>query len=187
MKKIILMILVSTSVFAQSQFKTGDIITNEDKLRFLDSVNKYRIEAGVKPLEYSLRQDILASIRIETILNRIENITETEYKSEILNHMHFNLRKDVVDFETNHIPLDSFIQIYGECSARLSKLSTHDDLVSTLFNGWKNSKEHWKIMLDSSYEYISLNWFLDNKKDVKFRKGTIASLVLIKYNIVTKK
>jgi hypothetical protein len=186
MKHFIIFLFTVTSVFAQSQFKTGDTITTQDKLRFLDSLNKYRILAGVEPLKYSFRQDILASLRIETILNRIESINETEFKSEILGHMHFNLRNDVVDFETNHIPLDSFIQIYGECSARLSKLSAHDDLVSTLFNGWKNSKEHWKIMLDSSYEYISLNWFIDNKKDVKFRKGTIASLVLIKYNVVTK-
>ncbi len=186
MKKLILLVLLSTSMLAQSQFNTGDTITAIDKLRFLDSLNKYRTLAGVKPLQYSFRQDSLAKIRTETIFNRIDSITEDDYKSEILSHMHFNLRKDIKRFDKSHIPVDSFIQMYGECSARLNKLNVCKDLISELFNGWKNSKEHWEIMLDPNYEYISLNWFIDNHRHIRLRKGTIASLVLIKYDIVKK-
>jgi hypothetical protein len=80
MKKLILMILVSTSVFAQSQFKTGDVITTEDKLRFLDSLNKYRIEAGVQPLEYLFQEDSLARLRVSTIFRHIDSIGDQEWK-----------------------------------------------------------------------------------------------------------
>jgi uncharacterized protein YkwD len=166
--------------------KSENYITKQDKLRFLDSLNKYRELAGVKPLKYSFRQDTLASMRTETIFNHIDSISEDNYQSEILGHMHFNLRQDIKRFDKSHIPADSFIQMYGECSARLSKLNLCKDLVSELFNGWKNSKEHWEIMLDPNYEYISLNWFIDNQRHIRLRKGTIASLVLIKYSMTNK-
>ena len=188
MKKLILMILVSTSVFAQSQFKTGDVITTEDKLRFLDSLNKYRIEAGVQPLEYSFQEDSLARLRVKTLFNHAESLTEEEYQADWKNHGHFNLRKDIKDYDHNNIVIDSFIHMYGECSARLSRLVEPDDLVSQLFNGWKNSKlGHWELMLSPDYETISLFWFMDNKRSVIIRKGTFASLVLIKKTINEKK
>jgi len=186
MKKFIMLLLVSTSLFAQTSFKTGDVITTEDKLRFLDSLNKYRELAGVKPLKYSFRQDTLAAMRTETIFNHIESVTEEEYKSNWLEHLHFNLRDDIKKFDKKHIPIDSFINMYGECSARLSKLNSSEDLVSELFNGWKNSKLHWECMLNPNYEYIALNWFKDNQRHIRERKGTIASLVLVKLKMSEK-
>ena len=186
MKKMILMILVSTSVFAQSQFKTGNIITTEDKLRFLDSLNKYRIEAGVPALEYSFQEDSLARLRTRTVFNYIEQIGEDEYKLNPLENLHFNFVEDIKKYIIENIHEDSVLYWSAECSAGLSKLNQADDLVNELFNGWKNSKEHWKVMLDERYTSISLNWFIDNQRHIRIRKGTFASLVLFKKDMTKK-
>lgn len=78
--------------------------------------------------------------------------------------------------------------MYGECSARLSRLSAPKDLVSELFNGWKNSKlGHWELKLSPDYETLSLSWFLDNQRHIRIRKGTFASQVLIKKAVNPKK
>lgn len=188
MKIFIVMILSTVSMIAQSQFRTGDVITTEDKLRFLDSVNKYRILAGVPPLKYSFQDDSLARLRVKTLFNNAESLTEEEYQSDWQNHGHFNLRKDIKDFDRNNVPIDSFIQMYGECSAKLSKLIEPDDLISQLFDGWKNSKlGHWDLMLSPDYETLSLSWFLDNQRHIRIRKGSFASLVLIKKAVNPKK
>lgn len=188
MKTFILMLFATASLFAQSQFKTGDVITLEDKLRFLDSVNKYRVLAGVKPLVYSFEEDSLARLRVRTLFNHIETLTEEEYQADWKNHGHFNLRKDIKDYDHNNVVIDSFIQMYGECSARLSRLSAPEDLVKELFNGWKSSKlGHWELMLSPDYETLSLSWFLDNQRHIRIRKGTFASLVLIKKAVNPKK
>ena len=188
MKTLLFFIVLSTSLYAQSNLKTGDIITREDKLRFLDSLNKYRIEAEVPALEYSFQEDSLAILRVKTLFNHAESLTEEEYQADWKNHGHFNLRKDIKDYDHSNIVIDSFIHMYGECSARLSRLVEPDDLVSQLFNGWKNSTlGHWELMLSPDYETVSLFWFMDNKRSVRIRKGTFASLVLIKKTINEKK
>lgn len=178
MKTFLLMFFISTSVFAQSQFKTGDTITTEDKLRFLDSLNKYRIEAGVPVLEYSFQEDSLARLRTRTVFNYIDNISEDEYKLNSLENLHFNFVEDIKKYIIENIHEDSVLYWSAECSARLSKLNQADDLVNELFHGWKNSKEHWKVMLDDRYTSISLNWFIDNQRHIRIRKGTFACLVL---------
>ena len=89
MKTLLLILLSTVSLFAQSQFKTGDIITTEDKLRFLDSVNKYRIEAGVAPLKYSFQEDSLARLRVNTLFNHAESLTEEEYQADFINFIYF--------------------------------------------------------------------------------------------------
>lgn len=180
MKNLILMILISTSVFAQSKFKTGDIITTEDKLRFLDSLNKYRSEAGVAALEYSFQEDSLARLRVKTLLNHVETLSDEEYKSDWQNHLHFNLRKDIKAYDKSNVVIDSFINMYGECAARLSRFNEAEDLINELFQGWKNSKAHWELMLSPNYKTISLFWFIDNHREIRIRKGTFASLVLLK-------
>lgn len=190
MKKLMFFILITMSQFvlAQGQFKTGDIITTEDKLRFLDSVNKYRVLAGVKPLVYSFEEDSLANLRVKTLFNHADTLTEEEYQADWKNNGHFNLRKDVKDYDRSNVVIDSFIHMYGECSARLSRLSAPEDLVSELFNGWKSSKlGHWELMLSPDYETLSLSWFLDNKRNIRMRKGTFASLMLVKKAVNPKK
>ena len=178
MKKMFLMIFVSTSVFAQSQFKTGDVITTQDKLRFLDSLNKYRIEAGVPLLEYSLQEDSLAKLRTTTIFNHIDSISEEEYKSDWMEHQHHRFIEDVRKYDKEFVHKDTVLNWSAECSARISKFNSPDDLVNEIFQGWKNSKAHWKMMLEPKFKYIVLNWFIDNQRHIRLRKGTIASLVL---------
>ena len=186
MKNLILMILVSTSIFAQSKFKTGDIITTEDKLRFLDSLNKYRIEAGVNPLKYSFQEDSLARLRTTTLFKHIDSISEETYKSDIMEHNHFNFFEDTERYDKKNVHPDTVLNWSAECSARLSKLNQADDLIDELFHGWKNSKEHWKIMLDPRFDYIVLDWIIDNQRHIRLRKGTFASLVLFTKGINKK-
>ena len=178
MKTLLFFIVLSTSLYAQSNLKTGDIITREDKLRFLDSLNKYRLEAGVPPLEYSLQEDSLARLRTTTIFNHIDSISEEEYDSDWLEHLHYKFIEDVRKYDKQLVHKDTVLNWSAECSARLSRLSYPDDLIDELFHGWKNSIEHWKVMLDPKFKYIVLNWFIDNQRTMRNRKGTFASLVL---------
>ena len=97
MKTLLLILLSTISLFAQSQFKTGDIITTEDKLRFLDSVNKYRIKAGVAPLKYSFQEDSLARLRVSTLFNHAESLTEEEYQADWKNHGHFKIIQNLTE------------------------------------------------------------------------------------------
>ena len=90
MKTLIFFLVLSTSLYAQSKLKTGDIITREDKLRFLDSLNKYRTEAGVPALEYSFQEDSLSRMRTTTLFKHIDSISEETYNSYIMEHNHFN-------------------------------------------------------------------------------------------------
>jgi len=178
MKTFILMLFATASLFAQSQFKTSSIISNEDKLRFLDSLNKYRVLAGVKPLQYNFQEDSLARLRVGTIFNHVNSISEEEYKSNFIENLHFNYFEDIEKYIKENIHKDSVITWDAECSARLSKLAFPEDMVNELFNGWKNSKPHWEIMLDAKFEFISLYWFMDVERHIRERKGTFASLVL---------
>jgi hypothetical protein len=187
MKKLILMILVSTSVFAQSNFKTGDVITTEDKLRFLDSLNKYRIEAGVQPLEYSFQEDSLARLRVGTIFRHIDSIGDQEWKKDIPEAQHYRFFEDIEQYDKINVHPDTVLSWQGECTARLSKLHNIKDLVDELFHGWKNSKEHWKIMLDPRFNYIVLDWFIDNQRHIRLQKGYFAALVLFNKDINHKK
>jgi len=174
------------SLMAQSQYKTGDTITTEDKLRFLDSLNKYRILAGVEPLEYSFQEDSLAKLRTETIFKHVDSISEEEYRLNPLENLHFNFVEDIKKYITENIHQDSVLYWSAECSARLSKLNSPDDLIDELFQGWKNSKAHWKVMLDGRYTSISLFWHIDNYRHIRKRKGTIAALVLFKKDMTKK-
>jgi uncharacterized protein YkwD len=174
----LIIFLGTMSLMAQSQYKTGDTITTQDKLRFLDSLNKYRILAGVEPLEYSFQEDSLAKLRTETIFKHIDSISEEEYKSDWMEHQHHRFIEDVRRYDKSNIHKDTVINWSAECSARISKLNNPDDLVDELFQGWKNSKAHWKMMLEPKFKYIVLDWFIDNQRHIRIRKGTISSLVL---------
>ena len=181
MKKIMILlmfILFTPITFSQSNFKTGNVITNADKLRFLDSLNKYRIEAGVPILKYSFQEDSLARLRTTTIFNHVDSISEEEYDSDWLEHLHYKFIEDVRKYDKQLVHKDTVLNWSAECSARLSRLLYPDDLIDQLFHGWKNSKEHWKVMLDPKFKYIVLDWFIDNQRTMRNRKGTFASLVL---------
>lgn len=174
---IILLFLVHGLCFSQSN-RTGNFITKEDKLRFLDSLNAYRAEIGSIPLQYSFQEDSLARLRVATIFRHVDSISESEYKSDYVAALHYKFKDDIRDYDKKNVHPDTVLAFHGECSARLSKLSEPDDLISELFQGWKNSPEHWEMMLDSKYQHMMLYWFIDNDRHIRLRKGTIAVLLM---------
>ena len=52
-------------------------------------MNKYRVLAGVKPLVYSFKEDSLARLRVKTLFNHVETLTEEEYRADWKNHGDF--------------------------------------------------------------------------------------------------
>lgn len=175
---IIIMIILSQGICLAQNNVTGNEITKDDKLRFLDSLNSYRKEIGAIPLQYSFQEDSLARLRVATIFKHVDSISESEYKSDYVAALHYKFKDDIRAYDKKNVHPDTVLAFHGECSARLSKLSDIDDLVSELFQGWKNSPEHWKMMLDSKYQHMMLYWFIDNERHIRLRKGTIAVLLM---------
>lgn len=174
-------------MIAQIQFKTGDVITTEDKLRFLDSLNKYRIEAGAPPVKYSFQEDSLARLRVSTIFRHIDSIGDQDWKKDVLEAQHYRFFEDIQQYDKSNVHPDTVLSWQGECTARLSKLYKIEDLVDELFHGWKNSPEHWKLMLDPKYEFIVLDWFIDNQRHPRLQKGYFAALVLFSKDVNQKR
>lgn len=173
------MLFATASLFAQSQFRTGDVIISEDKLRFLDSLNKYRTEAGVPPVKYSFEVDSLPKLRLKTILDHLQNISEFQYNKDFKKHLHHNFFEDATKFDKENIHADSTIAPLAECSARL-QYDDNLDTIAKLFQGWKNSPSHWDAMMDSQFIFVSIYF---EKTD----KGFLASLVLSNKNKLKKK
>lgn len=188
---LIALLLNTTCIFAQnnttSRFKnfTVDTIREVDKLRFLDSINKYRIEKGIAPVTYSFHDDKLAKFRVKTIFKHIDSINEQEYQKNPVYHLHYNFEKNVRSYENKYVPMDSVITRGGECSARYDKRLPVFDIVKDVFEGWKNSPEHWAQMMNPDFTYIVLAWYVD-KRDYEKQKGTVVSLVLFNKLVVIK-
>ena len=174
----LLMILIAQSGMAHSNGYSDIEKWNADKLRFLDSLNTYRAIAGVPPLRYSFQEDSLAKLRVSSIYRHIDSIGEEEYKRDIIEHQHYNWEHDWHTYDKKNIHPDTVLSHYAECTARLSKLFEYDEMFDKLFQGWKNSSEHWKIMMSPKYEYITLHFALDDHKHLRLRKGYFAALVL---------
>ena len=174
----LLMILIAQSGMAHSNGYSDIEKWNADKLRFLDSLNTYRAIAGVPPLRYSFQEDSLAKLRVSSIYRHIDSIGEEEYKRDIIEHQHYNWEHDWHTYDKKNIHPDTVLSHYAECTARLSKLFEYDEMFDKLFQGWKNSSEHWKIMMSPKYEYITLHFALDNHKHLRLQKGYFAALVL---------
>lgn len=153
-------------------------LSEADKLRFLDSVNSYRIIKGVPPLRYSFQEDSLSRLRVASIYRHIDSIGDDEWKKDISEAQHFRFFEDLDVYDKNNVHPDTVLSWQGECTARLGKLFKIDDWVEELFHGWKNSPEHWKMMLDSDFEYMTLHLYSDTHRHIRLRKGHFAALVL---------
>ena len=191
---LIALLLSTTCIFAQnSSIKvnnfTDDTIRTVDKLRFLDSVNKYRIQKGIAPLKYSFHDDKLAKIRVRTVYKHIDSIPYEEYKSNYLQHLHYKFEKNLIGYENKYVPMDSVITAAGECAAGLPKITfiIRVDLVNEIFQGWKNSPAHWKEMMCPDYSYFVLHWHIDKKRDYDLQKGAVVSLVLFNKVLAKKR
>jgi len=164
----------------------GDTITALDKLRFLDSINKYRVKKGISPVIYSFHDDKLGRLRVKTIFKHIDSITVEEYKSDPVTHLHWNFERDVRRYENKYVPMDSVITRGAECSAYLGILSVliKRDRVKDLFEGWKGSPPHWAQMMNPDFTHIVLCWTID-RRSFESQK-LIASLVLFNKLLVEK-
>jgi hypothetical protein len=53
-----------------------DLVSMRDKRIFLDSMNLYRSELGLKKVRYSVEVETLAKIRTKTIYNHLKTLTQ---------------------------------------------------------------------------------------------------------------
>jgi uncharacterized protein YkwD len=168
---------------------SDDTIRTVDKLRFLDSINKYRVKKGIAPLTYSFQDDKLAKIRVRSIYKHIDSISDAEYKLNYLEHLHYKFEKNLISYDNKYINKDSIITASGECVAHLGKMNliVRTDLVNTIFQGWKNSPAHWKEMMCPDYTYMVLHWHIDKKREYDLQKGGIFSLVLFNKVLAKKR
>jgi len=159
MKRLIIFLFAATSVFAQTQFKTGDMITTQDKLRFLDSLNKYRNMYGIPELKYSFKYEGISVNRIETIRTHIKKIGYEECRKDIRKHLHINFMEDFCKFNINTLPEDTTFTWKGECTLSVNNgyvLEKKLDIITEIFTAWKESQDHWCNMLDPDFKYIAL-------------------------------
>ena len=89
--------------------RTGNIVTNEDKLRFLDSLNAYRLEIGSVPLQYSFQEDSLARLRVATIFKHVDSISESEYKSDYVAALHYKFKDDIRAYDKKNVHPDTVL------------------------------------------------------------------------------
>ncbi len=148
--------------------------TPEQKQEFMDSLNKYRIAAGSDPVKYDYYADSLAQLRIQTICSHLDDIDQEEYSANIRKYLHYNIDADYKTYEEFLIATkQDSIGWSSECAAHLSKWMSNNpaSIHIKLFQGWKNSQDHWNVMLDSRLRRIALAW--------KYHNGQIvASLVI---------
>jgi hypothetical protein len=189
MNKLILIILLQVLVAtAQSDIKTWKNINKADKIRFLDSLNLYRVLADVPLLQYSFQEDSLSRLRVHNIFRHVDSIGEIEFKKDIVENLHYHWQEDWDLYDRKNVHPDTVLSFYGECTARLGKLKEIDDMISELFHGWKNSPPHWEAMLSPDYQYITIDWiddsqYIDNGKPLPYRRGYFAALVLFSKDI----
>lgn len=146
-------------------------LTKEDKLRFLDSLNKYRREIGSPELEYSFSHEELSSMRVNTIVNYVNEITYEECKTDFRKYLHYGFRKDFKTYNLRRLSSDTTFKWKGECVFICNKMEVFKgkDLVLELFNAWKSSEDHWNNMLDPDFKMVAL--------DIKYKDGLIISVL----------
>jgi hypothetical protein len=180
MKTILLLVIIlNSSLFSREvnlDFKT--VLSQTEKHIFLDSLNKYRLEKGLKKVEYSNDAEKLANNRIYTIYKHrkdiLNSITKDEYRKNFLYHLHFGLYEDIEGFNINlrDNPKNNYIMINPSENVAIF-FENNGKLLYKLFDGWKHSPSHWEAMMDESNDTVSL--------EIKETdQGTIACLILFK-------
>lgn len=150
MKNIIIVLVMTVSVPLFSQ-------TLEDKQNFLQELNRYRREAGVEELSYAFEADTLARLRLNTINDRLDSVGEN-WHDEWMENLHWKSDRDFCRYNVENVPQDTTITWTGECSARLGFYHMRMTIWKVMFDGWKNSKEHWKLMMEPELKYIAIGW-----------------------------
>jgi uncharacterized protein YkwD len=178
----LIFVIFAIPSIAQTQ-KTNfkKVFTQSEKMIFLDSINKYRIKGGIAPLQYLSDAERFANVRLETIYNHLNDINVSvnhkQFRNNHLFHLHYGLLEDAFYFnETlrNNRKKNYIMITPSECIALF--FQDEENMLHSLFNGWKNSPSHWNGMMDESYDTVALEM-------KKTNQGIIACLVLFeKFN-----
>lgn len=132
-----------------------DLISIQEKMILLDSINKYREEVGLKKLKYSVDGEKLANIRVETIYNNIKNMDSSKFVNSYKTQLHAGLYEDYLDFNTK-------LELYGNYKMPIVLENVIfipkkiNDMIVKCFHGWKGSEGHWEAMMSESVDHISL-------------------------------
>lgn len=161
LKILIILLTVWTAMYTHAQ-------TTSEKLRFLDSLNKYRIQVGVRPMEYYFEADTLAKRRFETTSNHIDSMSydirdlpKTEFRANV----HYRFSEDEEWFNEKIVPQDTTVTSIAECSGYLTisnYLGFSDNIANAMFLGWKKSEDHWNMMMDARLKYVAIYWSMTN-------------------------
>lgn len=155
------MLFASASLFAQNSSHTKEYLSNEDKCRFLDSLNKYRRFYGVTESKYSFEYEKISSIRIATLRKHIKDVGYEQCEINPRKHLHFNFLEDFSNFNKSNLPKNISFGWKGECTISIKyniNYFKERDIVSEIFSLWKNSEDHWKNMLDGDFNQITLSF-----------------------------
>ena len=172
MKNILIILLIaiqSIALVAQTSKPVRAIqpITLEMKMEFLALVNAERAKAGIRPYKYSFEADTLAKRRNQTVMTLIYTSDSVEKSREMRMTMeetlHYQADSDFVWFNREIVPQDSTSTWRSECAGSMIYPETKDYsdshfLVYDLFNGWKNSPDHWKMIMEPKLQYMALSW-----------------------------
>lgn len=149
---LIISIFISSSLFACDSNKDSFDLTGINDLIILE-INKYRVEQGLCELEYDSRADSSAKYH-------------SKYLAEIGMITHYE--EDSVPGMSNLYDIDDRMGKFGvgrywvmgeNIAAVYDTVELcRDTLVKKIINGWKNSPEHNKMMLNSDIVKIGVNY-----------------------------
>jgi len=173
MKKVMvfLVLALSFSLFNTNVASSTELVTLQDKLILLDSMNKYRTQLGLKKVKYSVAVEELTKIRTKTIYNHLKTLTQDEYVKNYKVHTHEGFWLDSFTFSTG-LKVKHSKYLMDAISENVCYFMGYTDRVIPLsFEGWKNSESHWNAMMSEDIDHISLHY---EKSDI----GIIAVMIL---------
>lgn len=172
MKKFMVALFLFASVMvAKSAVNTNRIISLEDKMSLLDSLNKYRVMAGLPEFTYSFEYEALSQQRTESVKNHLDTLSKDGFLSNSRKALHFNFKRDICEFNSVNLPNTIKFGLKGECSAVIPSYTEYEECVKDFFTGWKNSEDHWNAIMNGEFKYITVDW-------IETKNGIVACLNL---------
>jgi uncharacterized protein YkwD len=182
MKKmfVLLSFIIGFSFLNTKEISSEELVSMQEKLVLLDSINKYRNELGLKNLQYSVEVEKLAKIRTKTISNHLKSIDQSEYVKNYIPHLHYGFFEDCLDFKTRLDLYNNKFTITRPMENVCHLTTKSNNLINISFKGWKNSPSHWEGMMSEGIDHISVHY---EESDI----GIVANMILFKRFPKTKK